>query len=406
MKSIFPPTGISHRWILFILLLTLLMAVNPALAQEEGEEDSYPGSSHYLRSAYQAGKVLQTNDFLKGDNLSGEPIDSFQSIRLDFGWQTDGSRDWHHSFNFPSYGIGIYGTDLNNEEELGTPTSLYGFFVWPLARGQRWRFNVDIAFGMTNDWKPYDPVTNPKNMAMGLGRSVHIEGGPNVEYRLADRWALIGGVTFTHFSNGGTQRPNHGLNQVGPLLFVKYDTDTPVVPPVRRHVDQYPRGWDLTVTGSAGKRNLNLEFTDPELAAKYLNRDYFIGNLTLGMGRRFSFKSRYVFGLDLGYDESVGDLIELDAFNNGYNASGTTGDNFELALFGGYELVANRTHLVIHFAYKILYKDVPGRLPEFYQRLGVKQFFYQDWFAGLNVRFHEIGSADNLEWTIGYKVGL
>jgi hypothetical protein len=49
---------------------------------------------------------------------------------------------------------------------------------------------------------------------------------------------------------------------------------------------------------------------------------------------------------------------------------------------------------------------VPGRLPAFYQRLGVKQFFYQDWFAGLNVRFHEIGSADNLEWTIGYKVGL
>jgi len=49
---------------------------------------------------------------------------------------------------------------------------------------------------------------------------------------------------------------------------------------------------------------------------------------------------------------------------------------------------------------------VPGRLPELYQRLGVKQFFHQNWFAGMNVRFHEIGSADNLEWNIGYKVGL
>jgi hypothetical protein len=139
---------------------------------------------------------------------------------------------------------------------------------------------------------------------------------------------------------------------------------------------------------------------------KFLNRSYFIGNLTVGVGRRFSYKSRYVFGLDLGYDESVGDLIIIDGIKNGVNASGTTGDNFELALFGGYELVANRTHLIVHFAYKILYKDVPGRLPAFYQRLGVKQFFYQNWFAGLNVRFHEIGSADNLEWTIGYKMGL
>ena len=405
MKSVHPSTCISRGLVICVLLPALLTAVNPALAQEN-EEESFPGPSHFLRGAFQAGSVLQTNDFLKGDNLSGEPIDSFKSLRLEFGWQTDGSKDWHHSYNFPSYGIGIYGTDLNNDEELGTPTSLYGFYVWPLIRGERWRFNFDMAFGLTNDWEPYDPVTNPKNIAMGLGRSVHIEGGPNVEYRLADRWALIGGITFTHFSNGGTQRPNHGLNQVGPLLFVKYDTDTPVTPPARRHIDEYPEGWDLTGTGSAGKRNLNLELTDPELAEIYLNRSYFIGNLTVGMGRRFSYKSRYVFGLDLGYDESVGDLIELDAFNNGYNATGTTGDNFELALFGGYEIIAHRTHLIIHLGYKILSKNVPGRLPDFYQRLGVKQFVYQNWFAGMNVRFHELGSADNLEWTIGYKVGL
>ncbi len=404
MELMFPSTFTFRGLTICTLFLALLTIVVPTLAQEN-EEESYPGNSHYLRSAYQAGKVLQTNDFLKGDNLSGEPIDSFQSIRLDFGWQTDGSKDWHHSYNFPSFGIGIYGTDLNNDEELGTPTSLYGFFVWPLIRGQRWRFNMDIAFGLTNDWKPYDPVTNPKNMAMGLGRSVHIEGGPNVEYRLADRWALIGGVTFTHFSNGGTQRPNHGLNQVGPLLFVKYDTDTPAPPPTRRHVDEYPKGWDLTVTGSAGKRNLNLELIEPEVE-HFLNKSYFIGNLTVGMGRRFSYKSRYVFGLDLGYDESVGDLIILDGIKNGVNASGTTGDNFELAVFAGYEIVAHRTHLIVHLGYKILKKDVPGRLTDFYQRLGVKQFFYQNWFAGLNVRFHEIGSADNLEWTIGYKMGL
>ena len=60
----------------------------------------------------------------------------------------------------------------------------------------------------------------------------------------------------------------------------------------------------------------------------------------------------------------------------------------------------------VHLGYKVLYKDLPNRLPEFYQRLGVKQFFYQNWFAGLNVRFHELGSADNLEWNIGYKLDM
>ena len=391
---------------LTLAFLCFLSLVSTATAADEPAEE-YPGPSHYLRSAIQGGTVLQTNDFLMGDNQSGEPIESFGSLRLEFGWQTDGSRDWHHSYNFPSYGIGIYGSDYDNDEELGNPTSLYGFFEWPLIRGERWRFNFDIAFGFTHDWQSYDPETNPKNMAFGLGRSVHIEGGPNLMYRLADRWALIGGVTFTHFSNGGTQRPNHGLNQVGPLLYVQYDTDKPTAPPARQHADQYFRGWDLTVTGSAGERNLDLETNNPEFPTVQLNRSYFMGNLTVGMGRRFSFKSRYVFGLDLGYDESVGDLAKLDAYNNGQPTPDTSSwDNFELAMFGGYEIVANRTHLIVHLGYKIFYKDIPNRLPALYQRLGVKQFFYQNWFAGLNVRFHELGSADNLEWTIGYTLGL
>ena len=223
--------GTSLNWAL--VLLGLLSVALPAAADEFTDDppaEGFPGPSTYLRGAIQTGSVVQTNDFLKGDNQSGEPIDSFNSLRLEFGWQTDGSRDWHHSYNFPSYGIGLYGADYNNDEELGNPTSLYGFFEWPLVRGTKWRFNFDLAFGFTNDWQSYDPVNNPKNTAMGLGRSVHIEGGPNVEYRLAKRWALIGGFTFTHFSNGGTQLPNHGLNQVGPLLFVKYDTDTPRAP--------------------------------------------------------------------------------------------------------------------------------------------------------------------------------
>ncbi len=386
------------------LCLAMLLTSVPALAQDQDE--SFPGPSHFLRGAYQAGKVLETNDFLKGDNQAGRPIDSFQSVRLEFGWQTDGSKDWHHTYNFPSYGIGLYGANFFNEEELGTPTSLYGFYDWPLARSNRWTFKFGMAFGFTNNWEAYDPVNNPQNIAMGLGRSVHIEGGPNVEFRMADRWSLIGALTFTHFSNGGSQRPNHGINTVGPMIFVKFDTDTPVQLPTRRQIGDYPNGWDLTVCGSAGKRNLTHKIDDPDRREDYLNRDYMVANLTVGLGRQFSCKSRYVFGLDLGYDESVGDLIVLDGLKNEVNAHGTTGDNYELALFGGYEIIANRTHLILHLGYKVLYKDVDGRLPIFYQRLGVKQFVYENWFAGLNVRFHELGSADNLEWNLGYRMDL
>jgi hypothetical protein len=404
---------VAIRWVIqrlahpisAMLVGTSLISASAALAQD-ADETKFPGPSHYLRGAYQFGKVLQTNGFLKGDNQSGEPIDSFQSVRLEFGWQTDGSKDWHHVYNFPTFGIGLYGADFNNDEELGTPTSLYGFFGWPMARSGRWRFDFELAFGFTNDWKPYDPVTNPKNVAMGLGRSVHIEVGANAQFRLARRWSLVGGITGTHFSNGGTQRPNHGINQIGPILFAKYDTDDPVEPPARRSGIAYEKKWDLTYTVSAGKRNIDLPFDDPELREQYGNESYFIGNVTAGAAYRFSYKSRVAMGLDFCYDETVGDLMRIDAFNKGTTVDPSTTDNMELGAFGGYEIFAHRTHLILHFGYKLFTKDVEGRLPKFYQRLGVRQFVYRNLFAGLNVRFHEIGSADNLEWVLGIRTGV
>ncbi|MFT5232726.1 MAG: hypothetical protein ACI9UK_001228 [Candidatus Krumholzibacteriia bacterium] len=387
-------------------LLVLFASLNAAVVRAEDSSEEEDKTTTFIRGAYQAGSVLGTNDFLNGENQAGKPIDSFQSGRVEFGWQTDGRRDWHHVYNMPKYGIGFYGSSYDNDEELGTPTSLYGFFEWPVARKNRWTFNVGLNFGFTNNWESYDPVNNPANMAMGLGRSVHIEVGANAEYQFAKQWSVIGGFSGTHFSNGGTQRPNHGLNQIGPILFAKYATSPPAKLPTVRDIGRYDKSWDLTVTGSVGKRNLTHELQDAELRDIYLNRNYMVGNMTLGAGRSFSHKARYVFGLDVGYDESVADLIFLEGLKNGTNPESNAIDNYELAAFAGFEMIANRTHVIVHLGYKLFYKDVEGRLPVIYQRLGVKQFVYQNWFAGLNVRFHELGSADNLEWTVGYAAPL
>ena len=384
-----------------LLVLSCLLAV-PALAQEKAAEE-YPGPSHFFRGGYQYGSVLQTNDFLKGDNDTGEPIDQFQSLRLDFGWQTDGSKDWHHIYNMPAFGLGIYGADYFETEDLGDPTSLYGFFHWPWMRKGPWTVNFELNFGFTNNWKPYDPETNPQNTAFGLGRSVHIEVGFAAEYRIARKWALIAALTATHFSNGGTQRPNHGLNQAGLGLYARFDTDTPVSIPVKRDIEFTDKGWDWLVTGSAGKRNLDLPLEDPE-TQQYLNKTYFIGNLTVGAARKFSNNFRYYLGLDFCYDGSVGDIERIDAYNNGTNVDPKSSDYLELAAVAGIEANAHRTDFIIHLGYKLFYKDVEGRLPELYQRLGVRQYVWQNWFVGLNVRFHELGSADNLEWTLGYKI--
>ena len=146
--------------------------------------------SSYLRAAYQFGSVLASNDFVKDTNATGKPIDSYHSVRLEFGWQTDGALDWHHVYNFPSYGLGINYCDYFNDEELGTPTSIYGFFSWPVKRWGRTSLNFDLGFGLADNWVAFDEETNPYNVTIGAGRSVYIDVGLDVEFNEGYRWWL------------------------------------------------------------------------------------------------------------------------------------------------------------------------------------------------------------------------
>jgi len=227
---------VAIRWVIqrlahpisAMLVGTSLISASAALAQD-ADETKFPGPSHYLRGAYQFGKVLQTNGFLKGDNQSGEPIDSFQSVRLEFGWQTDGSKDWHHVYNFPTFGIGLYGADFNNDEELGTPTSLYGFFGWPMARSGRWRFDFELAFGFTNDWKPYDPVTNPNREDDCLGVSVG-DAPPACQIRNS-----AGRMSF-RAEGEGARRNSHGARtNANTNAFSRERTSAPIDNPRPAH---------------------------------------------------------------------------------------------------------------------------------------------------------------------------
>ncbi len=73
--------------------LALIAAAVSLSTSAVADEDSTGRRSHFLRGAYQAGSVLATNSFVEGENLSGEPIDTYHAVRLEFGWQTSGNED-------------------------------------------------------------------------------------------------------------------------------------------------------------------------------------------------------------------------------------------------------------------------------------------------------------------------
>ena len=145
-----------------LLLVVSLLSLGILSAQENTLQ-----TTNYINGAYQYGYILQSNKFVQGVNATGEPIKWTQNIRLEYGWQTDGSELWHQLYNKPRYGVGIYFGDFFNPDEIGYPTALYGFLKFPVANWGSNSFHFGFGFGLSTDWKNFDHEKNPYNNAIG-----------------------------------------------------------------------------------------------------------------------------------------------------------------------------------------------------------------------------------------------
>src|SRR5947208_16956577 len=81
-------------------------------------------NSWFLRAGYSPSRLLTASPLTSG-------TDEARTLTLEVGRQTDGTRDWHRVYNYPSYGVGVQVGRFGHERELGRPVAAYGFFSWP-----------------------------------------------------------------------------------------------------------------------------------------------------------------------------------------------------------------------------------------------------------------------------------
>ena len=105
----------------FLTIFLLLHFTSEGKTEKDSAE--YVKRNKFIGLDDQAGRVLPSNDFVRGENESGEPIDYFEASRLEFGWQTMGTKLWEQYYNLPYFGIWIYGVDFFDDSELGTPSA-------------------------------------------------------------------------------------------------------------------------------------------------------------------------------------------------------------------------------------------------------------------------------------------
>ncbi len=366
----------------FILLLISILS----FSQSEGRifrNKQYPGLSFNFCD----GTVIPTNDFVRGENLSGLPIDRYKSVTAKIFWQNPGYTDWQKVYKSPYYGVGFYYGDFNTSE-IGNPYSVFGFLGIPALRLKKLEVYSDFEFGIAWHWNHYDPVSNPMNLAIGSGLTVYLNTGLNITYPVTSFMDIGAGFCFTHFSNGGFERPNRGLNLYSPSVELKL----------------YPAGRpDVRSTKSPGRLDRSndiifmIEYGDHQLNEHELDTNYFaIGGLGIYYSVQHSNAFRSGPGVDLNF------WWGLTANNDG--TPGPVGwNNLTAGLIYQPELIIGNLNLTGGIGiYAVSYKY--GNFKQLYQRLGVKYYFTQNFSLGVAVRSVNFMLAEYLEFNLGYRI--
>ncbi len=160
--------------------------------------------------------ALHNNDILH--LIQGHP----QGVILSWNKKTYGFNAWEQRYNYPDYGATLIYQDLQNDV-LGSNTSLYAHYnFYFLNRNLMFRIGQGIAYTP----KPYDKVTNYRNIAFGthLLSSTFMMLNYKKE-RLIDNLGLQAGLSLIHYSNANVKAPNASINTIALNLGITYNLD-------------------------------------------------------------------------------------------------------------------------------------------------------------------------------------
>jgi hypothetical protein len=385
------------------LLFFFAMVINPALAQDTAASGiKHRQKKFALGFSYENGYVFQTNRFVRGSNLEKESIKNYQAFSGRLIFKTTGKKLWHQYYNFPSWGFGLHVSDFHNPEEMGIPIAAYAFVNGPFHRWKQFSLNYEIDFGLTVNWRHFNPVSNQYNIAIGAGETVYIHTGITADYRIADWLTASLGIGLSHFSNGALKLPNYGLNTFSPRLEIKYDLNGP---PQLEHkaIPVFEKFNSLEFTAFSGLKNILFDSVPISIKDRYEGLYFPVFGIKATLSRQVSHKSKFGLGITFDFDGSVNTQItieqgELEAVDLPFS------QKLRLSIFPSYELIMGPYALTFQTGFYIFRKQFANQVPVSYQRIGLNYHFDDNFLMGISLRAYNFHVSDFIEWSLGYQI--
>lgn len=380
--------------------LMMCFAITCCLYQANAQTDPNDGSFRFFSMKLHHGSHFYTS---KESPLKDRLKYGYASIELRYGWQSKGKREWERVFNYPAYGVGWYSGYVGDVEIFGNPNALFGFVTFPITNRRRNNFQIEPALGLTYNLKPYNPESNAMNDAIGARFAVYFSLHAGGRYRLKRELDFLYGVDATHFSNGRTVTPNTGLNMLGFSLGFCYHFNT-----LQGKIDNsmHPKTV-VEVRPTYGKREKSPRLNEKSVSiyqalGTVQNKDGMatdIRYLTSSTVLEYQHKFNTMHGVNIGFDA----FIDPSARDTSEFKTNVQRRSFFPAAHVGYDFsfwkLSVRLQVGVHLS--SLGRELKSTT---FMRPAIRYDFSKRFYTQLGLKTRNGGTADWVEFGLGYKV--
>jgi len=345
-------------------------------AQKSG--DPLSSFSFGLQGTFHHGAILphrkEVNEIVEG-HTSGVELSVLKA--------TIGKKRWQQLYQLPQVGISALAINLGNPNELGFGYGLFPFVVLPITQ-HKINWNIKIGYGLGVIEKPFHKKENNKNVAIGSHLNAIIYFNSMLNLQLVKELAFSAGVSFLHYSNGSSARPNLGINILSLTSGLRYTFGKKEVF-TQEIFSESAFAWNNKVTlGMATKEVSPID-----------GPQYWVSTLSFNRMKSRTEKSSFGFSADLFYNSSLSDLMARDS---SITSSGL--DNFRVGIIGLYSFDFGKVSVLLGAGAYVYSKYKDNGVV--YNKLETRYWVSDQLFLRLGVKTHLV-SADFVEYGIGYK---
>ena len=311
--------------------------------------------------------------------LSHLPSQMAHAVELSYYKHLKDSNSWAKNFNYPTVGATLFYGSVGNNQVLGIYTALYGYADIPMISKNNFELNWRFGSGLGYTNRVFDPIFNPKNMAISTHLNAMIVMGVKSVYRYRKSVFSVG-LDVTHFSNCAFKIPNYGINI--PYLSLGYARHLKVSDNVivKKQLIEFKKIY----YGFHGI--FSLKEINPYGSRKY--PVYAIGAFC-----------RYFFQQKAGIEAGVDLISKQSVLDFEPQVNKTQLSIIQLGLYAGYLVPLNHFHFFFGMGAYVRDRYRPNG--PLYHRIGFRYQISNGFYGNITLKTHW-AKADYMEAGIGY----